>query len=300
MNLGVILPSVDVQRRDRLDLPTAARHAESVGLHSVWHGDHLATGAATLDCAVALSAAAAATGRILVGASVFVPAIRPLAWAAKQIASLQHVSGGRLVLGVGSGGGPAQWAAAGVPYAERGRRTDTALRLLPRLLAGEPVELADGAVAELLPSVPPPPVWVGNRSRVAIRRAARYGDGWFPSLLTAADVDGGAAELADLAAGHGRPVPTIAVGATGALGTGVPSAGDIAAGIGRAYDLPDGEAAAIPITGGPHEAAERMAGYRSAGASHLVVGFAGGDWRGQCDLFAEAARLLTGAAATSA
>lgn len=292
LEIGVILPPVDVQRRDRLDLPTAARHAEPVGLHSVWHGDHLAIGTATLDCAVALAAAAAGTRRLFVGTSVFVPAIRPLAWAAKQLATLQHVSGGRLILGVGSGGGAAQWAAAGVPYADRGPRTDTALRLLPRLLAGEPVPLPpDAADVRMLPAVPVPPIWVGNRSRVAIRRAARYGDGWFPSLLTAADVRRGAADLAEAAAEHGRPTPTVAVGATGALGSDAPARDDIAARIRRAYDLPDERAAEIPVTGRPAEAAERLAAYAGAGARHLVVGFAGGDWRRQCDLFAEAARL---------
>lgn len=292
MNIGVILPSVEVQRRDGLDIPTAARHAEAAGLHSVWHGDHLAIGAPTLDCAVALAAAAAATSRVRVGASVFVPAIRPLAWAAKQVASLQHVSAGRLILGIGSGGGEAQWAAAGVPYAERGPRTDVALRLLPRLLAGEPVDLPDGPPVTLLPPVPAPPVWVGNRSRVAIRRAARFGDGWFPSLLTAADVAAGAALLASI--DSRRPTPVIAVGATGALGAdpAVPDRHDIAAGITRAYGMPSEQALDIPITGGPAEAAERFAAYAAAGASHLVVGFAGGDWRRQCDLFAEAARIM--------
>ncbi|WP_236667167.1 MULTISPECIES: LLM class flavin-dependent oxidoreductase [unclassified Nonomuraea] len=142
-DIGVILPGVAVQRRDGLDLGAAARHAEAAGLDGVWHGDHLAVGGPTLDAPIALATAAAVTTRVRIGTSVFIPAIRPLVWAAKQIAALQHVSGGRLVLGVGSGGGPGQWAAAGIPYAERGPRTDTALELLPRLPAGERTELRD-------------------------------------------------------------------------------------------------------------------------------------------------------------
>lgn len=252
--IGVILPSIAVQQRDELDLPTAARHAEDAGLDSVWHGDHLATGAPTVDCTVALAAAAATTRRIRVGASVFVPAIRPLAWVAKQIASLQHVSRGRLVLGVGSGGGPTQWAAAGVPFAERGRRTDTALKLLPRLLAGEPVQLTDEPghpVVELAPAVPAPPFWVGNASPVAIRRAASLGDGWFPSLVPAGDIADARAQLTERAAANGRPVPTIAIGATGALGTGdgVPTRAEVAARLSSAYGMPTDRAAGIPITG---------------------------------------------------
>ncbi|GAA2804148.1 hypothetical protein GCM10020219_089710 [Nonomuraea dietziae] len=103
--IGVVLPGIAVQRRDGIDLRAAALHAENAGLDGVWHGDHLAVGGPTLDAPIALAIAAAATTRIRIGTSVFVPAIRPVVWAAKQIATLQYVSGGRLVLGVGSGGG---------------------------------------------------------------------------------------------------------------------------------------------------------------------------------------------------
>ncbi|WP_326641952.1 LLM class flavin-dependent oxidoreductase [Streptosporangium sp. NBC_01755] len=294
MDIGVILPGIGVQREQRLDLGTAARHAEEAGLDGVWHGDHLATGAASLDCAVALAVAATTTSRIRIGASVFVPAIRPLAWAAKQVASLQHVSGGRLVLGVGSGGGAGQWAAAGVPYGERGRRTDTALELLARLLAGETVALVDEpGEARLQPAVTPPPIWVGNASAVAVRRAARYGDGWFPSMIPPSEVASGRTRLAELAAAHGRPEPVVAIGATGVLGSGpgLPTRESIASGI-TGYGIPMEEAVQLPLTGKPAQVAERLAAYRDAGARHLVLGFAGGDWRDQCDLLAETRALL--------
>jgi alkanesulfonate monooxygenase SsuD/methylene tetrahydromethanopterin reductase-like flavin-dependent oxidoreductase (luciferase family) len=297
LEIGVILPPVAVQRRDNLDLSAAARHAEQVGLDSVWHGDHLITGMPTLDCTIALAAATAATRRIRIGASVFVPAIRPLAWAAKQVATLQHLAQGRLILGIGSGGGPTQWAAAGVPYAERGRRTDTALELLPRLLAGDPVRLVDEPgqpVIELVPPVPPPPFWVGNASPVAIHRAARLGDGWFPSVVPAGVVADGAARLTELAAAHSRPTPTIAIGATGVLGsgTGIPTAGEIAAHLSQAYGIPAEQATMIPITGEPKEAAHRLAAYHAAGARHVVMGLSGGDWRRQCELLTEVRAML--------
>jgi alkanesulfonate monooxygenase SsuD/methylene tetrahydromethanopterin reductase-like flavin-dependent oxidoreductase (luciferase family) len=297
MKIGVILPSVAVRSAQNLGLAAAARHAEQTGLDSVWHGDHLATGVPSLDAPVALAVAATATERIGVGISVFVPAIRPLAWAAKQVASLQHVSGGRLILGVGSGGGPAQWAAAGVPYEERGRRTDTALELLPALLAGDRVRLADEPgrpEVELTPAVPVPPIWVGNASAIALRRAARLGDGWFPSLVPPREVAAGAGRLAGLAAHHGRPVPVIAVGAAAALGPGpdVPGREEIATGISRGYGRPLDQVMPIPITGRPAEAAERLAAYRDAGADHVVIGVSGGDWRHQCALLAEARAAL--------
>ncbi|GAB3936121.1 hypothetical protein GCM10029976_047420 [Kribbella albertanoniae] len=282
--VGVVLPSVTAQRAQGLDLRTAARHAEQVGLASVWHGDHLAIGSPVLDVMVGLATVAAVTETIAIGASVFIPALRPLALAAKQVASVQHLSNGRVILGIGSGGGPAQWAAAGVPYADRGRRTDRALDLLPGLLAGEPV-VVDGQRVVLEPAVTRPPFWVGNASAVALRRAARAGDGWFPSLIPAAEVAAGAARLAELA----DTPRVIAVGATGALGGDVASQGEIEESIRANYGR---AAVGVPITGGPRQVADRLAEFHQAGAHHLVMGFADGDWRTQCDLLADATATL--------
>ena len=295
MEIGVILPSVSVQQREQLSLPAAARHAEDLGLDSVWHGDHLATGMPSLDCAVALAAAAAGTSRIRIGASVFIPAIRPLAWAAKQIASLQHVSAGRLILGIGSGGGEAQWAAAGVPYGERGRRTDHALELLPRLLDGQEVTLPDEPgepAVRLLPPVTRPPFWIGN---AALRRAARYGDAWFPSLIAPSVVAQGAERLAEWAPEHGRPIPSITVGATGALGSapGLPTTRELADNIARTYGGTAADVLSLPVTGSPADVAERFSAYEKAGAAHIVIGLAGDGWREQSEVLAESRALLT-------
>jgi alkanesulfonate monooxygenase SsuD/methylene tetrahydromethanopterin reductase-like flavin-dependent oxidoreductase (luciferase family) len=109
--------------------------------------------------------------------------------------------------------------------------------------------------------------------------------------VPAGDIAEGRARLAELAGTLGRPTPTIAVGATGALGDGVPTRAEIAEGIRGAYGMSAERAAAIPITGGPHEVAERLAAYREAGARHLVIGFSGGDWRRQCELLVEARDL---------
>jgi alkanesulfonate monooxygenase SsuD/methylene tetrahydromethanopterin reductase-like flavin-dependent oxidoreductase (luciferase family) len=294
MKIGVVLPSPPVQHRDRLDLAAAARHAEDVGLDSVWHGDQLAVAMPTVDCTVALAVAATATTRIGIGASVFIPAIRPLIWAAKQVASLQLVSDGRLLLGIGSGGGAAQWAAAGVAFGERGPRTDTALRSLPGLLAGEPVTLPAGSTVALSPAVAVPPLWVGNASTVAIDRAARLGDGWFPSLITPAMLAAGRARLQAVAGAAGRPEPAVAVGAAGALGdaSGTPSRTELAAGLADAYRHTARDAEELPVTGGPDEAAERIARYAAQGADHLVIGLSGPDWRTQVDLLAEVRTAL--------
>lgn len=102
----------------------------------------MSTGAPFLESVVALSAAAAVTERLQLGFGVLLLGLRSEAWIAKQIASLQLLSGGRVLLGVGVGGAPAaEWAAAGALLHERGRRTDLMLQALPDLLAGKTTAL---------------------------------------------------------------------------------------------------------------------------------------------------------------
>jgi alkanesulfonate monooxygenase SsuD/methylene tetrahydromethanopterin reductase-like flavin-dependent oxidoreductase (luciferase family) len=284
IEIGVILPSVAVQRDEDIDLRTAARYAEDAGLDSIWMGDHLATGSATLDATVGLAAAAAVTDRVAIGVSVFVPAIRPLAWAAKQVASLQYISGGRVILGIGSGGGEGQWLAAEVPYAERGRRTDRALAALPGLLDGQPVSIgADGPVVQLAPAVARPRFWVGNDSPVARRRAARLGDGWFPSLVPVEDVAAGRAHLTELSERFERPLSTIAIGGVAALGAETAKVTELAAGISGGYGMPLERALRLPLAGGVQQAVDRLGQYAEAGASHAVLGVGGTSWRTQVD-----------------
>lgn len=299
LQVGVVVPAMGAPTGDggRLSLVDTARLVEEVGLDGAWVGDHLATGAPSLDNAVALATVVAVTSRVRVGAGVFVPGLRPLAWAAKQVASLQYLAGDRLVLGVGSGGGPEQWAAAGVPYDQRGARTDTALRLLPDLLAGRPTTLPDEPgrpTVELAPAVPMPPVWVGNASPVAIRRAATLGDGWFPSLVHPDDVAAGAERLAALAAEAGRPTPTIAVGAVAALGDGpgVPSRAALAGSIAVTYERPLADVLPIPLTGTPDDVATALTAYQSAGATHVIVGLAAPTWPTQLHLLQKAHALM--------
>jgi alkanesulfonate monooxygenase SsuD/methylene tetrahydromethanopterin reductase-like flavin-dependent oxidoreductase (luciferase family) len=134
--------------------------------------------------------------------------LRPVAWAAKQVSTLQHVSGNRLVLGVGTGNpvhGDIGWRAAGMSYADRGQRTDAALRVLPDLVIGRRTALDDGVEVTLAPGSAMPPVVVAGNGRAALRRAARYGDGWASIGLPPDKIAAGVAEIGRLAAEHGRP-----------------------------------------------------------------------------------------------
>src|SRR5256885_386717 len=179
VRIGIGLPTLgggDGSAGGRLDVVGAARHAEALGFDSAWVADLVVgDGTPALEATVALAAAAAATDRIRLGFGVLSLPLRPVAWVAAQVQSLQYVSGGRVLLGVGSGGLPGSpfWPAVGVPGRDRGRRTDAALAVLSRLVAGEPTELVDRPgrpVVTLGPATPVPPVLVGGKSSAARRR----------------------------------------------------------------------------------------------------------------------------------
>ena len=215
MDVGVVLPTLWARDGSQADIVAAARHAEELGFESVWVVDQLVagTGVPILDSLISLAAAAGATGRVRLGVGVLIVPLRPVAWVAKQVASLQRISGDRVLLGVGAGGDrhEASWAAAGVPRNERGRRTDEALRLLPDLISGRPARLGDdrsGPEIRLSPGAAVPPIIVGGMSGAAMSRAARYGDGWF--VLGSPDqVAQSRMRIQEVAGGLGRPAPAL-------------------------------------------------------------------------------------------
>jgi alkanesulfonate monooxygenase SsuD/methylene tetrahydromethanopterin reductase-like flavin-dependent oxidoreductase (luciferase family) len=214
---GVLLPTFDALRTGRPpQITAAARLAEDAGLDGVWAGDHLWCPAPILDATSALAAAAAVTDTITIGTSVLLLGMRPLAWTAKQIATLQALSQNRLKLGVGIGGEfPVEYAAAEVPIKERGKRLDRALDLLPRLLSGEPfpddwpVSTDEHPLPPLEPSVPLPPLIVGGRSDIAQQRAVRTGAGWMPMWLSAETLTQRIETLRQLAAAADQPTPKV-------------------------------------------------------------------------------------------
>lgn len=141
----------------------------------------------SLDPMVALSVAASSTRHLLLHTHVYVLGYRNPFVAAKSLASLDAVSGGRLVAGVAAGYLRPEFAAVGTSFDDRAARLDATLELLPRIWSGEIVaEDGDGWTARsvvALPrpaSRPGPPIWVGGNSRAAMRRAVRLGDGWSP------------------------------------------------------------------------------------------------------------------------
>jgi probable F420-dependent oxidoreductase len=216
--LGVLLPSFDaVGTGEPLPIVTAARLAEELGFDATWVGDHLACPAPGLDAPSCLAAAAAVTERISLGIGVMLLGLRQPAWAAKILASIDHLSSGRLVLGVGVGGEfPDEFLAAGVPVRQRGARLDDALHVISDLLTGQPVTYEGRTMTVTSPALrpamaAPPPIYVGGRGEAALNRAARHGDVWLPMWLTPERIAERTQQLAELAEAEGRPTPGTAL-----------------------------------------------------------------------------------------
>src|SRR6201995_936944 len=210
--IGVLLPNFDAVGSGRpLPIVPAARLAEELGFSAAWVGDHLACPAPGLDAPSCLAAAAAVTENIRLGLSVMLLGLRAPAWSAKILATIDHLSSGRLVLGVGVGGEfPDEFRAAGVPVRQRGARLDDALNVIRPLLAGEPVPYEGRTMTVSSPALrpamaAPPPIYVGGRGEAALSRAARHGDMWLPMWLTPDRVAERTRLLAEPAEREGRP-----------------------------------------------------------------------------------------------
>jgi probable F420-dependent oxidoreductase len=177
----------------------AARAAEQGGFAWVSCSDHVAVpasraaamGATWYDAGTTLAFVAGATSRVGLLTHVLVLPYRHPLVVAKQYGTLDHLSGGRLILGVGTGHLKPEFRVLGADFDRRGRVSDEYLRAVTAAwtsevahFAGETVAFRDVVVSPRVARRPRPPVWVGGNSRAAVRRAARLGDGWVPWELS--------------------------------------------------------------------------------------------------------------------
>jgi probable F420-dependent oxidoreductase len=166
---------------------------EALGFDSVWTGEHMLFHGPVSDGLITLAAFAGRTSRLKIGSAINLLPLRPPVVVAKAVSTLDIVSQGRFIFGVGVGGEfPQEFEACGVPHRERGRRANEAIEICRRLwtedhatYAGKIFQLHD--VTMLPKPVQPggPPIIVSGRSEAAIRRAALLGDGYMPYLFTA-------------------------------------------------------------------------------------------------------------------
>lgn len=187
---------------------------ERSDVDSIWLSDRLSSPAPVPEVMTTLAAIAARTTRLKFGPSVVVLPYRTPVVAAKEMATVDWLSQGRLFPAVGVGVElPREFDASGVPFAERGRRTDEAIRVM-RLLWTQDEVTFQGDFYKLdrvsifpKPWQTPPPIWIGGKSEAAMRRTAGLGDGWIPSFITPDEMRAGVQKVHDLAGAAGRQVP---------------------------------------------------------------------------------------------
>lgn len=186
MKYGLIVRNMGPQSTAET-MGACAATAEELGFDEIWVVDHIAippddaegSDGRYLDPLASLAWLAGRTERVGIGTAILNLPYRPALPTAKQIATIQELSGGRLRLGVGVGWMKPEFQALGVDRRQRGRLTDEALDLFQRWFAADETE-ANGQSFLFRPRPERPPFFIGGASEAALRRAARVGDGWMP------------------------------------------------------------------------------------------------------------------------
>jgi probable F420-dependent oxidoreductase len=171
----------------RNTIATILKQAETAGVESAWIVDHIAippddaegSGGRYLDPVTTLAWMAGQTESIKIGTSVLILPYRPKLPTAKAIATIQELSGGRLLLGVGIGWMEPEFRALGVDRHKRGRLSDETLAFLHECFDND-VVTANGQSFLFKPRPARPPIYIGGSAPHAIDRALKYGDGWLP------------------------------------------------------------------------------------------------------------------------
>jgi alkanesulfonate monooxygenase SsuD/methylene tetrahydromethanopterin reductase-like flavin-dependent oxidoreductase (luciferase family) len=215
-DIGYLLPTREQIMEGRPEtgpLLHLAERARSLGFDSVWVGDSL-TARPRHDPLTLLAAVAGRLPGVTVGTAVLLPALRNPVILAHQVATLDQLSEGRLILGVGFAADlpniRAEFAAAGVPFEHRIGRMMEGLRLCKALWSGQPVDwdgrwlMKQAVVAPTPHRSGGPPLWIGGNLAGSLERAGKHFDGWFPVSPNAADFAAGMAQVRDVARQNGR------------------------------------------------------------------------------------------------
>ena len=270
------------------EMQALVRLVDDCGYDSLWVGDHIAFAVAIFDPLLQLAQAAVVSRRLKLGTNVYLVPLRHPVPIAKQAATLDHLSEGRLIFGVGVGGEfPKEFEACGVPLGERGGRLTAAIPLLRQLWSGEPVSYGGryfGAFSEVSmqpPSRQPggPPIWVGGRADAALARAGRLADGWISYVVTPETYRDGLGKIAAAAEAAGRKIEHFGTGHLlfARLDETYDKALDAtAATLSNRYAMDFRRAAErYAALGRPEQVAARIRAFHEAGVRHLVLDLVG-------------------------
>jgi probable F420-dependent oxidoreductase len=260
-----------------------AQRAEELGFDSLWISEHMLFFVPTFDAITVLAAFAARTQRILLGSAVLLLPLRHPTVVAKEVASLDIISNGRIILGVGVGGEfPREFVACGVPVKERGRRTDEAIEVMRRLWSesgvnheGRFFRLEDANMQPKPIQKPGPPIWIAGRSEAAIKRAARMGDGYMPYLFSPERYRDSLEKLSAFAQQQGRDPTSIEPGMYQFIcvaDTYEEARQRAVQDLSIRYNQPfDRIVDRYCVLGTPDQCAERLGEYVEAGVRHLIL-----------------------------
>lgn len=281
MRIGYNIPS-NQGVEDPNDLVSLAVLAEKLGCNSVWVSEHLFHSAYIADrlgdrpyhdALTILTAAACATKKVRLGTSVLVLPWHDPPRLGKSVATLDHLSKGRVDLGIGVATTRDEFENLGVDFRTRGRRTDEVLGALQALwtedvprFEGEFYRYEGLRFSPKPLQKPYPPILVGGTSKAALRRTARFGDGWHTQRLTPNQVEETVPAIAQLFRDAGRDPAGLRVSI--ALGLKF---------VDEASDTPAGERSTL--RGTEEEVAETLRAYAAAGVQEAVVTIATADCR---------------------
>jgi probable F420-dependent oxidoreductase len=283
----------------------AARSAESAGFDAVWSADRVVTpwrietpypysenhefivppDRPFLDSLTCLAFLAGCTSRIMLGISVLVlPYRHPLYWA-RVAASIERLSNGRLIMGVGVGWMEEEFAALGVSFKDRGKMTDEQLEIVQQLwteehafFRGQFYSYNDLAFYPKPLQKPRIPIWVGGEGAAAHRRTAKYGDAWFPYFVevTPSELRSGHDAVRVSAAELGRDPERIQLACCRPI--------EVTAG-----PVPQDERF---LRGSPEQLVEALLDYRSIGVSHMALQFMTPRWPDRVEQIARFAQAV--------
>jgi len=263
------------------------RRVEALGFDSVWTGDHVSFHGPIHESLTLLATYVPITSRIRLGTAVYLLALRSAAIAAKATATLDALSGGRLIFGVDVGGeNPKEFELCGVPHRERGARVTEAIDVVRTLWRDTPASFKgrfssfDGVSIDPKPvQKPGPPIWIGGRSDAALTRAGRQGEGWISYVVQPERYAQGVEKISAAAAAANRSLTGFEYGhlAFVTLGHDWESAKNVwAAHLSRRY-AQDFEPLArkYGIIGTPEQCAEQLARFAAAGCTYIVLNVIG-------------------------
>ena len=282
VTLGVAIPQTVLQGGFEVaKLRTFLARAEALGFESAWVVEQILGGIRSLEPVTLLTWAAACTERLRLAPAVLLTALRSPVHLAKALSSLDHLSGGRLTVGVGLGGNPKIYPAFGLLAARRAARFAEGLRLMKRLWTeervtfdGEFFKLQNASMQPKPLQKPHPPLWFGGHHPNALKRAVELGDGFIGagSLSTAGFLEE-VALLRRLLKDAGRDPASLPLGKRVYIAVDEDRARAgrrLAEWFGAFYGKPE-LATEVCVWGGPEECVDRLEEIVAAGVGFLML-----------------------------